>query len=71
MPSAGSPAADATHERLTRPAVGTVRPSAFGLHVEEDVAREGRFDQLTDAGRATASEALRQRTTGPQHRLLD
>ncbi|TVP75083.1 MAG: hypothetical protein EA340_00445 [Nitriliruptor sp.] len=43
----------------------------FGLHVERDVPREGRFDRLTDAGRATALEALRVRATGPQHRLLD
>lgn len=43
----------------------------FGLHVEHDVPRQGRFDRLTDAGRATALEALRVRATGPQHRLLD
>lgn len=43
----------------------------FGLHVEHDVPGEGRFDRLTDAGRATALEALRVRATGPQHRLLD
>jgi hypothetical protein len=43
----------------------------FGLHVEHDVRGQGRFDRLTDAGRATALEALRVRATGPQHRLLD
>ncbi len=43
----------------------------FGLHVEHDVPREGRFDRLTAAGRATALEVLRLRATGPQHRLLD
>lgn len=43
----------------------------FGLLVERYVPREGRFDRLTDAGRATALEVLRQRATGPRHRLLD
>jgi hypothetical protein len=43
----------------------------FGLHVEHDVPGQGRFDRLTDVGRATALEALRVRATGPQHRLLD
>jgi hypothetical protein len=43
----------------------------FGLHVEHDVPGQGRFDRLTDDGRATALEALRARATGPQHRLLD
>lgn len=45
--------------------------ATFGLHVEHDVPGQGQFDRLTDAGRATALEALRVRATGPQHRLLD